>query len=193
MPVSRAILAKFTAAGLGAVAAADARGLRARITEIAIGRGVAAGGGAFTGYTPLRSQTALVAEFMRAPISQVDDIADNEVLLSAVFEAAPSGPEGFIYEVGFFLDTGQLLCVWSEPGNRPLTYRSFDAALSIALSLVIEEIPRDALQFVISGPSLTIINVGPMINHAMAILRVINHEMQREADRLIPIIQNTWA
>lgn len=164
----------WTSAGLGLAASKEAQGLSLRITRIGVGQGVAAAGGGRAGYAPARGQTALVSEFDRQPIGQAEELAANEVSLAALFEAGPTAPEGWIYEVGFYAEDGTLCAVWSEAGNRPLAYRSALSTFILSLVVILDEMPADLVQFVVGGPSLQILNIYSAVATANAQMRIIN-------------------
>lgn len=94
----------LTDAGMAAVAAAHGQGLAAKITHVAVGD---------SGHIPSAAATALVSEKARVALTAGGALGANQVLLQGLFPAG--GAEFFIREMGYFLEDGTLLGVWSDP------------------------------------------------------------------------------
>ncbi|WP_142847079.1 phage tail protein [Telmatospirillum sp. J64-1] len=95
---------KLTDAGMAAVAAAHGQGLQAKITHVAIGD---------QGYEPSADAVSLRGEKARVALTAGGPLGLNQVLLQGVVPA--EGPDFFIREMGYFLEDGTLLGLWSDP------------------------------------------------------------------------------
>ncbi|WP_417842030.1 phage tail protein [Terasakiella sp.] len=129
----------LTAAGLAAVSNADGNGLQAIIAEIAVGD---------AGYEPDGTETGLQNELARVDCSAGGAISPNSVLVEAMIAAG--APSFFIREIGFFLDDGTLLAVWSSEGQT-VGYRSDLAPWFFKFVLGWESLPTDAITVNFNG------------------------------------------
>lgn len=102
------VLPKYTDAGLAAIATAFASGSAVNITHVAIGDGN--DGGGVGGYVPDGSETELKNEIERVAVTGYQQ-TDNDFIVEAVFTPSVDIP---LYEIGYFLDDGTLLAVWSD-------------------------------------------------------------------------------
>lgn len=94
----------LTDAGMAAVAAAHGQGVAAKITHVAVGD---------VGHVSSAAATALVSEKARVALIAGGALGANQVLLQGLFPAG--GAEFFIREIGYFLEDGTLLGIWSDP------------------------------------------------------------------------------
>ena len=133
----------ITDAGLAAVFAAQNDGLAATISHMAIGDAA---------YTPIASRTTLGHERMRVPVHSARRADSNQIHLESVFD----GSDAFwIREVGFFLEDGTLLAIWSDP-TQALGYKSVDVAFLLALDLTLAALPPDSVTVQSSGPDVNL-------------------------------------
>ena len=175
----RLLPARITRAGLASALKASNSGLKVNLTQVAIGRGVAAPGGT-TGYTPTAGETALVSEFGRYLVGGTEYIAPNEAVVSAYCDGAA---EGWINEVGFFCDDGTLFALWSEP-NAPLAFKTANVGVAVAFTLGFTELPANLVQFIVGAPNISISVVGPFSNIVRAVA-----QLQRENINTVGIQQ----
>ncbi|WP_294948238.1 phage tail protein [Sulfurivirga sp.] len=138
-----AIQPVITDAGLAAVFAAQNDGLAATISHMAIGDAA---------YTPTAARTTLGHERLRVPVHSARRADSDRIHLEALFE----GTEAFwIREVGFFLEDGTLLAVWSDP-SQALGYKSADVAFLLALDLTLAAMPPDSVTVNATGPDVNL-------------------------------------
>ena len=104
-----ALVPVITTAGLAAVFNAGNDGLAARITHIAIGD---------RARTPDKHDFKLASERRRVSVADGERVSDHQIHLTGIIDG--DGPEFWVHEVGFFLEDGTLLAVWSDA--QPLAY-----------------------------------------------------------------------
>lgn len=150
--MSEPLIPVLTNVGLAAIANAQGTGLAAVIDRIAIGRGVIDGLGVYRGYIPPKTATALRGEMARIPILQGQrrDPSGFSILGVLPKESAGTYP---VNEVGFFLENGTLLAVWSIP-DYPLAYKTTLADLELGFDLLLEAIPTSALNITVLNPDV---------------------------------------
>ena len=102
----------LTDAGLAALRNADATGIAAKITHVALGD---------VGATPIPSVQALQNERLRVACFSGGVTGNRQITLTA--NVAAGTPEFFVKEIGFFLEDGTLFAFWSHP-EQALGYRS---------------------------------------------------------------------
>ena len=102
----------LTDAGLAALRKADATGIAAKITHVALGD---------VGATPIPSVQALQNERLRVACFSGGVTGNRQITLTA--NVAAGTPEFFVKEIGFFLEDGTLFAFWSHP-EQALGYRS---------------------------------------------------------------------
>jgi len=129
----------FTDAGLAAIENATGNGLQATIAEIAIGD---------AGYAPGTSAVGLQNELVRVNCSAGGAVGPQEVLLEAQVPAA--APEFFVREIGFFLDDGTLLALWSDV-SQVLGYRSALSPWFFKFVLKWSTLPVDSITVSFNG------------------------------------------
>lgn len=128
----------LTDAGMAAVAAAHGQGLQAKITHVAVGD---------LGYAPGAGVTALHNERARVALTAGGVIAPRQVLLQGMIPAG--GQEFFIRELGYFLEDGTLLGVWSDPVT-PLGWIGGATPWFFKLSFAWSALPVDAITVIIA-------------------------------------------
>lgn len=102
----------LTDAGLAAMRNADATGIAAKITHVALGD---------VGATPVPTVQALQNERLRVACFSGGVTGSKQVTITANADAGM--PEFFVREIGFFLENGTLFAFWSHP-EQALGYRS---------------------------------------------------------------------
>lgn len=132
----------ITTPGLAAVWAADAAGLSAQITHIALGA---------EGYDPDRAQLALRAEVQRVAIADGQRVSDTQIHVTALADGAA---DYWVKEVGFFLADGTLFAVWSS--GTPMAYKSALVPLLLGFDLVLAALPADSVTVVGTGVNLSL-------------------------------------
>ncbi|MGE4526832.1 MAG: phage tail protein [Rhodospirillaceae bacterium] len=133
----------LTDAGLAAVAAAHGQGLAAKITHVAVGD---------AGYAPDASATTLVNELVRVELTAGGAVAPRQVLLQGTIP--PGETEFFIREMGYFLEDGTLLGVWSDP-EAPLGWAGGVTPWFFKLSFAWSSLPADAITVIIADDAAT--------------------------------------
>ena len=123
----------ITTAGINVVFNADNNGLKATIKEIALGD---------TGWTPDNAATALKTEKRRVPILGGERISSEQIHLTAVEDGTDL--EYWVREVGFYLEDGTLLAIWSK-ANQSLAYKSASIDLLLAFDLLLSALPADSV------------------------------------------------
>jgi len=105
----------ITNAGITAVIDAKNRGVTARITQVAVGDGNGP-------YTATQDMTALKNEIQRVLVAggELFGSLQNQLHLTAtVQDSGDNVPEVYpIFEIGFFLETGELFAVYASPDEK---------------------------------------------------------------------------
>lgn len=128
MPISPTI----TLNGLAAVLAATNDGLAARITHIALGD---------TAWSPDNAATTLRNERARIAVSGGTRIQPNQIHITAVENGTV---EYWIRELGFILDDGTMLAVWSDP-DQALAFKAAGVDVLLAFDLVLSALPDESV------------------------------------------------
>ncbi len=104
-------------------------------------------------YTPNAEQTALVNELQRVEFSEYKDLSGGQVQAVGKF----SGPDEYaIREIGFWLESGTLLGVFSTPGVT-LNYKVKDGHCIQPLTLDLSALPSNSVQVVVGTENLNIL------------------------------------
>lgn len=148
-----ALVPTITNVGLAAALRAQGDGIELRLSHVAVGRGLP-DGGSWKGYVPTRTQTALVREDVRVPILSGSTIPDYGFRILARLPRTTDGSETQVREVGWVLETGELLCVWSEVAPAPLAYRTPRAEVDLAHELYLAQVPLSALSITVQQPDI---------------------------------------
>ena len=110
----------ITQLGITTLIDAKNRGIQTRITHVAVGDGNAGGGSG--PYTATDDMTALRNEVQRVIVAGGEQIGSkqNQLHLTAtVQDEGVNVPAIYpIYEIGFFLETGELFAVYASPGEK---------------------------------------------------------------------------
>lgn len=162
MPISPII----TNAGLAAVLNATDDGLSARITHVALGDNA---------WTPDNTAVALQSERQRVAVSNGSRIQPNQIHITAVENGSTNY---WIRELGFILDDGTLLAVWSDP-SQPLAYKAAGVDVLLAFDLVLSALPDDSVTVVGTGG----VNLPPATESIVGVLRFSTRNEARTASR----------
>lgn len=140
--MTTALIPVITAQGLSAVFNENNDGVAAKITHIALGD---------NGRTPSKNELSLVSEKFRTPIAEGDRIDDYQIQVTAL---ADGDSEFWIREIGFFLEDGTMLAVWSS--SQPLAYKSAAVPLLLAFDLKLESLPAQSVTISTTGTELSL-------------------------------------
>ncbi len=162
MPISPII----TTAGLTAVLNATNDGLSARITHVALGDAA---------WTPDNSATALQNERRRVTVSNGERIQPTQIHITAVENGST---EYWIRELGFYLDDGTLLAIWSDP-EQPLAFKAAGVDILLAFDLVLSALPDDSVEVVGTGG----VNLPPATSTVVGVLRFATDSEATGAER----------
>lgn len=178
----------ITDAGLAACFRAKGDGVQLELAAMAVGRGVADGGG-WKGYTPTRAQTALRKEDVRVPLLSGSKLDGMGFRVLARVPRTTDGSEMPVMEAGWFLNTGELLCVWSEATSVPLTSRTPRAEVDLAHELYLAQLPLSVLNIRVEQPDIPD-TAGVLAELAALHARQINAAAvrlgRRISDRVLP-------
>lgn len=147
------IVPTLTEVGLAAGLRSQGDGIDLQLSHMAVGRGIA-DGGTWKGYVPSRAQTALVREDARVPILSGSKLPGLGFRVLAVAPRTTDGSELPIRELGWYLDTGELLCVWSQVAAAPLAYRTPQAEVHLAHELYLQQFPLSVLNITVMQPDI---------------------------------------
>lgn len=172
----------LTNAGMRALLNASNTGVEAAIAEIAFGDGNG------SGYAPQANRTALIRERARIAVGGGERVANSEVEVQALLD---TGPSFWIREVGFVLDDGTFLAVWSDP-DTPLAYKTAGVPLAVSYNLALAGIPPGSLTLNVTGPSVNLTIIGPIALLSAEIVRAHRLGISAERQRATPIIQKVW-
>ena len=135
----------FTAAGLMAARAAHAQGLSLKIAHIALGDAVyEVRDGAGVPTDAARAMTALKSEKARVPVGPLSTSSPYQVAVQGQLDGA--APSFWVGEVGFILDTGELLAVWSNLAG--LGFRNGDIPWLFRFVLSWSDLPAQSITVV---------------------------------------------
>ncbi|WP_447042533.1 phage tail-collar fiber domain-containing protein [Vreelandella sp. H-I2] len=166
-----ALVPTLTLAGLNAVFNAEGDGLQAKLTHIVLGD---------QGRTPSPSHTKLGNQRRRIAIADGQKTADRQLHVTGVVDG--DGDEFWVREVGFQLEDGTLLAIWSA--EQPLAYVSNNVPLLLAFDLRLDALPTDAVTIVTTGANLSLAAWGEQYTaNAAAIV----DNMARQVDLLFRV------
>jgi hypothetical protein len=166
----------ITTAGLSECISASEAGLSARITHVSIGD---------VAHTPTPNLQRLINERLRSEVTQSVDLDGNTIQLSAVF----TGPEEFpIREIGFWLESGTLLAIVSEP-NRNLNFKARNAAAIQPFTLDLSVLPQDSVQVVVGTENLNVLITQEMASIGAAVIGSYVNQLDLKK-RIIKLEQN---
>jgi Phage tail-collar fibre protein len=122
----------ITTAGLQAVLNATNDGVQARITHVALGD---------TGWEPTNAATALINERNRVTVSNGERTQPTQIHITAIENGTT---EYWVREIGFMLDDGTLLAIWSHP-TQALAWKASDVDLLLAFDMLLSALPADSV------------------------------------------------
>jgi len=146
---------QFTNAGLAELISAKNTGIKAAITHIAAGD---------KSYTPLATQTALVREKQRVAIVDYEELSPTQLRMGAKFTGSL---EYEVREIGFYLESGTLLAVYSVP-NTLLTYKSANSSWIQRFTLDISPLPTDSVTVVVGTENINLMMTEELATMATA-------------------------
>lgn len=138
-----ALIPQMLDAGLAAIQLASGDGVKLQITHIALGD---------AGYTPHPGQLGLRHELVRYPIADGKTVGPRQLHLTAL---ADDNSEFWVREVGFVLENGAFLAVWSSP-SRALAYKQSGLELLLAYDLTLAGVPPDSVVVQSTGAGLNL-------------------------------------
>jgi hypothetical protein len=150
--MSQALVPVITRAGLAAVIRAQGDGLQAEIVSMAVGLGRSVLGKS-VGYLPSKDATGLAQEVLRVPLLSGARVGDAGFRVLARVPASSAPAEYVIREVGFFLATGELLVLWSDP-TLLLASKTTLSDVDLSFDLQLEQLPLSALTIVVEAPDI---------------------------------------
>ncbi len=153
----------ITQDGLQAVFNATNDGLQARITHIALGD---------AGWVPDATVSALRSERRRIPVGQGERLTPTQIHITAVEDG--NQIEYWVREVGFILDDGTLLAVWSNP-DQALAFKAANVDLLLAFDMVMTALPADSV--VVDGTGG--VNLAPATASKQGVVRFATPEEAR--------------
>ncbi|MDK9756737.1 phage tail protein [Vibrio sp. D173a] len=146
---------QYTDAGLAELISARNQGLKGAIKYIAVGD---------HSYTPTANQTALENELQREVIADWEDLSPTQLRMGAVFRG---DKEYEVREVGFFLESGTLLAVYSAP-NTLLTYKSANSSWLQKFTLDVSPLPSGSVTIEVGTENVNLLMSEEMLNAAIA-------------------------
>jgi len=148
---STALLPTITKAGMTALFNATLTGLQAELSHVALGT---------ASWTPDDTATALQAEVSRVPVAGGRLIDWNQIQVTALDD---SDVLFECYEVGFYLDSGELFAIWSDPTLHPdtakpglLAVKTHGINLVMTFDLILQGIPPDSITLVLPEQDITV-------------------------------------
>lgn len=140
--MSKALIPIITDKGLAAVFNNQSDGLEAKITHIAMGD---------NGRKPSKNETRLVSERMRIPVAEGSRIDPHQIHLAAL---ADGDSKFWVKEIGFMLEDGTMLAVWSD--TDPLAYKSDAVPLLLAFDLKLAALPANSVTITGNGGDVSL-------------------------------------
>lgn len=166
-----ALVPTLTHAGLNAVFTEQGDGLQAKLTHIVLGD---------AGRAPSPTYTSLGNQRRRVAIADGEKTDDRQLHITGVVDG--DGPEFWVREVGFELEDGTLLAIWSS--EQPLAYVSNNVPLLLAFDLRLDALPADSVTIETTGANLSLAAWGEQyIANSAAIVDT----MARQVDLLFRV------
>lgn len=178
----------ITQAGINKTMLAANAGMKAKVTHVALGDGNLVGG-VRNGYTPAGTETALAHEFARYQIGSAENLSGNEVALSVLCDGAA---QGWVREIGYFLEDGTLFAIWSAP-NTALFYKQAGVPMASVLTIALYGLPANSVQMIVGAPSVNFTIIQPLANNANAIMRILRRLTETEVNMHTPTILKIWS
>ena len=132
--MSSAFKPVITQAGITAVFNATNSGLEANIVAVALGD---------QSWSPTSAATKLKKEKRRIPVGNGNKLSPNQIHITAIEDGQQQAY--WVREVGFYLEDGTLLAVWSHP-SQPLAYKAPGVDLLLAFDVALSALPRSLIQ-----------------------------------------------
>ncbi|MBM2883173.1 phage tail protein [Chromobacterium phragmitis] len=154
--------------GLAAIQLASGDGVKLRITHVALGD---------AGYTPTAGQTGLQHEIVRYPIADGKSVGPRQLHLTAL---ADDGTEFWVREVGFVLEGGAFLAVWSDP-SKALAYKQAGLELLLAYDLTLAGVPPDSVVVQSTGAGLNLHLAEELASLAASAVAGMQVDLQQDA------------
>ncbi|MFD2177851.1 phage tail protein [Veronia pacifica] len=158
---------QFTSTGLAELINAKQQGLKGAIKWIAAGS---------ESYTPSAGQTALRAEKQREPVDDFEEISPTRLRMAAVFKGTR---EFEVREIGFFLASGTLLCVYSAPDTL-LAYKSANANWLEKFTLDISPLPTDSVTIEAGNDNINLLMAGEVAKLTNAALKAMSRDIAQD-------------
>nr|AKN39739.1 Phage tail fiber protein [Vibrio tasmaniensis] len=118
-------------------------------------------------YTPSVDQTKLRNELQREEINEFVELSPTQLKMVCAFRG---DLEYTVGEIGYFLESGTLLAVYSIP-NTVLTYKSPSSSWIPRFTLDVSPLPTDSITVVIGSDNLNILIEPEMMSDALAFIR----------------------
>lgn len=163
---------QYTNKGLDELISAKNQGIRGIITHV--GAGTAK-------YTPLSTQSALKDERQRVPVADFEDVSGSELRVAARFDG---DAEYVVGEVGFYLESGTLLAVYSEPG-KTMTYKSPTTSWIQRFTLDLAPLPTDSVTVTVGVENINLM----MTEEFAAVGEATIANMARQTDLLFRVLE----
>lgn len=146
---------QYTDAGLAELISARNQGIKGVIKYIAVGD---------RSYTPTSNQRALKHELQRELISDWEELSPTQLRMGAVFKG---DKEYEVREVGFFLESGTLLAVYSAP-NTLLTYKSKNSSWLQKFTLDVSPLPSSSVTIEVGTENINLLMSEEVLTAAIA-------------------------
>ncbi|AAQ59786.1 phage tail-collar fiber domain-containing protein [Chromobacterium violaceum] len=166
--MSATLIPQMLDVGLAAIQLASCDGVRLRVTHVALGD---------AGYTPTADQVGLRHEIVRYPIADGKTVGPRQLHLTAL---ADDSAEFWVREVGFVLENGAFLAVWSDPA-RALAYKQAGLELLLAYDLTLAGVPPDSVVVQSTGAGLNLHLAEELASLASAVVAGMQADLHQDA------------
>lgn len=153
--MSSAFKPVITQAGITAVFNATNSGLEANIVAVALGD---------QSWSPTSAATKLKREKRRIPVGNGNKLSPNQIHITAIEDGQQEAY--WVREVGFYLEDGTLLAVWSHP-SQPLAYKAPGVDLLLAFDVALSALPSDSINVIGNGT----VNLSPATTAKLGVVR----------------------
>lgn len=148
-------IVQYTTAGLAELISARKQGIQGKIKWCAAGD---------HSYSPSASQTQLQNERQRELISDWESLSPTQLRMGIAFKG---DLEYEVREIGFFLDSGTLLAVYSVP-NTLLAYKSSNASWLQKFTLDIAPLPTNSITVEVGTENINLMMTDELATMAAA-------------------------
>ncbi|MEN3809806.1 phage tail protein [Chromobacterium piscinae] len=166
--MSATLIPQMLDVGLAAIQLASGDGVRLRITHVALGD---------AGYSPTADQVGLRHEIVRYPIADGKTVGPRQLHLTAL---ADDSAEFWVREVGFVLENGAFLALWSDPA-RALAYKQAGLELLLAYDLTLAGVPPDSVIVQSTGAGLNLHLAEELASFAASAVAGMQVDLQQDA------------